>query len=78
MLPTLGPEQVSCIAAGTLSFDALVRVYIHGHLSYRFAEAPDGATARAWEAAIRRGALRAGPPLLNPERPRNTDRCRSA
>ncbi len=45
--------------------DGLTRMYIREQLTYRFAEASDGAEAREWEAAIRRGALSAGAPLLN-------------
>ena len=66
VLPSLDAEQIARIAAGDLSFDALVRVFIHQHLAYRFAEAPDGGTARGWEAALRGGSLPVGPPLLNP------------
>ena len=47
-------------------FDALVREYIHEHMSYRFVEVRDGATALSLEAAIRSGALTAGKPRLNP------------
>jgi hypothetical protein len=46
--------------------DGLTRTYIREHLTYRFAEASGGAEAREWEAAVRRGALSAGAPLLNP------------
>lgn len=66
VLSQLTPEQIVEIGAGRLALDALVCQFIHEALSYRFAEAPDGQTARAWEAAIRAGALQAGPPLLNP------------
>jgi hypothetical protein len=65
VLPTLSAEQIASIGAGRLSFDELVRRYIHEHLGYRFVEVADGATARAAEAEVRRGALRAGKPLLN-------------
>jgi hypothetical protein len=66
VLPHLTAEQIAEIGAGRLAFDGLVRRYIHEELSYRFVEAPDGQTARAWEAAIRVGGLKAGAPLLNP------------
>jgi hypothetical protein len=66
VLPTLGAEQIASIGAGRLSFDELVRRYIHEHLAYRFVEVADGATARLVETEVRRGALHAGKPLLNP------------
>ena len=66
VLPTLSAEQIASIGAGRLSFDELVRRYIHEHLGYRFVEVADGATARLVETEVRRGALRAGKPLLNP------------
>jgi hypothetical protein len=37
VLPQLTPSQISQIAAGDLSLDALTRVYIHQHLSYPYA-----------------------------------------
>ena len=46
--------------------DGLTRTYIREQLTYRFAEASGGAEAREREAAIRRGALSAGAPLLDP------------
>ena len=66
VLPTLSAEQIASIGAGRSSFDELVRRYIHEHLGYRFVEVVDGATARLVETEVRRGALRAGKPLLNP------------
>jgi hypothetical protein len=70
VLRMLTPEQIECIADDTLSFDALVRTFIHENLRFRFVEAPDGKTAYEWESAIKRGELAVGPPLLNPARKR--------
>jgi hypothetical protein len=66
VLPTLAPHQIEAIGRGELAMDGLTRTYIREHLTYRFAEARGGAEAREWEATIRRGALSAGAPLLNP------------
>lgn len=68
VLPNLNTEQIAQIAAGELSLDRLTRQYIHEHLSYRFVETINGAAARELEAAVRRGALVAGQPFLNPLR----------
>jgi hypothetical protein len=45
--------------------DALVRVFIHDRLAYRFVVVPDGATALQIEDLVKRGAL-GSRPLLNP------------
>lgn len=66
VLTTLSREDIERIAAGALSLDALVRQYIHQHLSYRVIETPDGQTARLVESQIRAGVLSSGKPLLNP------------
>lgn len=66
VLPTLTREQIAAVAAGELLLDWLTRAHIHEHLGYRFVEVLDGRTAHAIEAALRRGALAAGRPLLNP------------
>ncbi len=66
VLPTLSRPEIREIAAGRLSLDALVRDYIRERLGYRYAELPDVATCYAVESDVRRGALPAGPPLLNP------------
>ena len=68
VLPTLSPEDITGIASGRHSMDALVRRYIHESLGYRFAMLPDGAAAYAAEAAIKGGAWQHGRPLLNPKR----------
>ena len=75
VLPTLTPDHVQEIASGLLSFDALVRSYIHEHLSYRYF-AFDGLTTSEQETAYRlerrvqAGATSLGRPLLNPQKAR--------
>ncbi len=66
VLPTLSAGDIEQVGQGRLSLDARTRQYIHAHLSYRFVESPDGRTAQAIEAAVRRGALEVGRPFLNP------------
>ncbi|MBD0257729.1 MAG: hypothetical protein ICV83_18605 [Cytophagales bacterium] len=68
ILPGLTPEEIGKVGNGTLNLDALVRAYIHDHLSYRFAETQDSDTAMALEEEIRQGRLKVGKPLLNPSR----------
>jgi hypothetical protein len=65
VVPVLTPAQREELAAGELSLDALTRDYIHDQLSYRFVVSTDSETAFTLERAVQRGALRAGPPLLN-------------
>ncbi len=66
VLPSLSREQIEQVAAGILSLDQRTREYVHEHLSYRFVEVASGREALNLEAAVKRGALQAGPPLLNP------------
>ncbi len=66
VLSTLSGEQIAAVSAGELKLDALVRMYVHAHLTYRFCELPDSTSAEALEREVRRGALRAGQPFLNP------------
>ena len=68
VLPRLIADEIARVANGNLSLDQLVRRFIHEHLSYRYSETPNGAAAMKAEAAIRRGALSAGKPVLNPLR----------
>jgi mutator protein MutT len=67
----LTSEDIAAIGSGRHSLDALVRTYIHAHLSYRFVIVEGGAEARTLEALVREGALRAGAPLLNPSKGRS-------
>ena len=70
VLPTLSQKDIPAIAAGRHQMDAFVRRYIHENLSYRFVMVPDGATALAVEATLKRGQWAFGYPLLNPGRAR--------
>lgn len=45
VLPELTPEQVRGIAAGELSFDRLVKAFVHEHLTYRYVVVGSGADA---------------------------------
>jgi len=66
ILPTLKMQEVQAIGLGEVSFDALVRKYIHEFLTYRFVVTRSAQDANEIERMIRRGALKAGPPILNP------------
>jgi hypothetical protein len=68
VLPTLSQDDIIAISSGRHPMDAFVRKYIHENLSYRFEIRPDGATARATEAAIKGGEWEHGHPLINPGR----------
>jgi hypothetical protein len=66
VLPSLSQEDIAAIASGRHQMDVFVRLYIHGNLSYRFIILPNGAAARAAEAAMKRGEWEHGKPVLNP------------
>jgi hypothetical protein len=66
VLPSLTSEQIAQIAEGNLSFDRLIRDYIHEQLSFRFVETESDGTACQLENAIKGGALNAGKRFLNP------------
>ncbi len=66
VLPNLRTEEIENIAAARLSFDSLVRGYVHQRLSYRYLTTIDSVTAVGVENRVRRGELAAGAPLLNP------------
>lgn len=66
LLKDMTPEQTALVASGDLSLDLLVRNYIRDNLGYRFVLAADGREALRVEASVRKGALPAGKPLLNP------------
>jgi hypothetical protein len=66
VIPGLTPSQQYQLAAGTLSLDTLIRVFVHERLSYRFVICADGAQALKLEREVRRGSLSAGKPYLNP------------
>lgn len=67
VLPTLTPGQIADIASGRIQLDALIRDFNRRELAFRFAVVTDGATASSVESDIRRGALEAGSPFLNPQ-----------
>lgn len=66
VLPTLTRSQIEAIGRGETLLDALVRTYIHTHLSYRFVTVPDGRAALALEHQAAANGLDAARPLLNP------------
>ncbi len=66
VLPVLTADEIARVRIGRLSLDTRTGEFIRQHLSYRFVEVPDGATALTLEREVRRGALAAGPPFLNP------------
>ncbi len=66
VLPSLTVVEIAQIARGDLSLNDLTRHYIRERLIFRFIEVDDPRAARSIEKAIRRGALTAGKPLLNP------------
>jgi hypothetical protein len=65
VLPMLTQDQINAISERTISFDHLVRDYIHANLSFRFAVTHDGEAAISLEREVRSGAL-GSLPLLNP------------
>ena len=72
VLPTLTTGQIKDIATGTLSLDVLTRLYIHEHMTYRFAATDSYQTAFQVEVAFARGETPLGLPLLNPARTART------
>jgi hypothetical protein len=64
VLPKLLQEDIAAIVSGRHQMDAFVRLHIHGNLSYRFIILPNGAAARAAEAAMKRGEWKYGKPCL--------------
>jgi len=66
VLPTLKNNNIEEIANGKLSFDKLIRDYIHENLTFRFVETENDKIAYELENAIKGGVLEAGKPFLNP------------
>ena len=66
VLPTLDESAISSIAIAELALDSVTRNFIRDHLAYRFTETTSYRDALELERAIQRGALPAGPPMLNP------------
>jgi hypothetical protein len=66
VVPALTRSQQQRLAARTLSLDSLTRAFVRERLAYRFVVTADGREAARLEEAVRRGALSAGKPYLNP------------
>ncbi len=66
VVPDLSLDDLQALREGERFLDRRTRDYIHRWLTYRFSVTADGADAFAVETAVRRGALAAGKPLLNP------------
>jgi len=66
VIASLNREEITRVAAGGLQLDDVTKDYIHTHLSYRFVEVKDGEIASKIETMVRKGALSAGKPFLNP------------
>lgn len=66
VVPELTPSQQRELAAGALSLDGLTRTFVRERLAYRLVVTADGTEAAKLEGAVRRGALSAGKPYLNP------------
>lgn len=66
VMPSLKSEQIVEIAEGNLSFDKLIKDYIHERLTFRFVETENDRIAYYLENAIKSGAFNTGKPFLNP------------
>src|SRR5262245_52413579 len=65
VLPALAVADLGLVASGRLRLDGRVRDYVRSRLGYRFVAVDDYSLALRVEAAVKRGALGAGKPLLN-------------
>jgi hypothetical protein len=63
VLPTLTKTDIEQIADGKLSFDKLIKDYIHANLTFRFVETENDKIAYKLENAIKSGALKSGNPF---------------
>ena len=66
VVSALTASQQQQLAAGSLSLDSLIRAFVRERLAYRFMVTADGTEAAKLEGAVRRRALSAGTPYLNP------------
>ena len=66
VVPDLTADDLAELRHGARLLDGRTRAFVRDRLAYRFALTPDGSSAHAVEAAVRRGAWAAGPPLINP------------
>jgi hypothetical protein len=69
VLPSLTADQISGIAEGIISLDALVRVFVHGHLAYRYTTVATTTEAFELEIRLKGGAPGVAPPFLNGKSP---------
>jgi len=67
VLPSLSAEEIRHVSRGELSLDARTRDWINRNYAFRYIQASRGSEARKIEDDVQRGALSAGPPLLNPK-----------
>ena len=63
-------NRLAEIASGSLLLDLETRAFIRANLGFRFVSVEHGRAALELERQIQRGALKAGPPFLNPLRAR--------
>ena len=66
VVPTLSRTELRQAGTGELNFDRRTREFIRTELAFRFMKTPDGEKALQLEDEVRRGALPAGNPTLNP------------
>jgi hypothetical protein len=66
VVPTLSRTELRQAGTGELNFDRRTREFIRTELAFRFMKTPDGEKALQLEDEVRRGALPAGKPTLNP------------
>jgi hypothetical protein len=66
VLPSLSPDQIEAVGAGSLSLDVIIQEHIRSQLGFRFLVVKDGTTALAIEREVQSGSLTVGRPLLNP------------
>ena len=57
VLPTLTPEEIEQVGAGSLLCDVLTRSYIHKHLTYRFVVTESAEQALVLERSLRSDGL---------------------
>ena len=66
VVPDLTAGDLTALRDGARFLDGRTRAFVRDRLAYRFTLTPDGASALAVEAAVRRGELVGGGPLINP------------
>jgi len=63
-------NRLAEIASGSLLLDLETRAFIRANLGFRFVSVENGRAALELERQVQQGALKAGPPFLNPLKPR--------